>query len=433
MDDKKKTKAQLIAELTELRKRNAELVVLDTECKQEKEEKVRLLHDLGERVKELNCLYSLSKLVEQEPITLEEIFMEIVNIIPASWQYPDITCSRIVFEGHTYKTANFKKTKWKQSAKIKVHAVIVGEIEIFYLEKKPELDEGPFLKEEKNLIDAIAEQLERIIERSQAEEAFREENELNLALFEHNPIETIAVDIEGRITNFNLAKKKSSDRLPAIGDVMYRDYAGRHEIDMYTELLECIRTGKPKEFPEKKYGDRFLTINISPYPHGAVITSQDITERKEVAESLKASQSELQKQKLALEQKTIALKEVIGEIEEEKNIIRDDITTHVNEVLLPILERLKLKETSNKYIDLLRHHLEKLISSFGRKITTKSVNLTPREIQICTMVESGLTNKEISMLLSISCHTVEKHRNNIRNKFGITNKNINLSSFLQQL
>ncbi len=229
------------------------------------------------------------------------------------------------------------------------------------------------------------------------------------------------MDTEGRITNFNLAKRKSGDRLPAIGDVMYRDYAGRHEIDMYTELLECIRNGKSKEFPEKKYGDRFLTINISPYPHGAVITSQDITERKVAAESLKASQSELQKQKLALEQKTIALREVIGEIEEEKNIIKDDITAHVNEVLLPILERLKLKESSNKYINLLRHHLEKLISSFGRKITTKSVNLTPREIQICTMVESGLTNKEISRLLSISCHTVEKHRNNIRKKLDFSN------------
>ncbi len=192
-------------------------------------------------------------------------------------------------------------------------------------------------------------------------------------------------------------------------------------------------TSKSKEFPERKYGDRFLSINISPFPHGAVITSQDITERKVSEASLKTSQSDLKKQKLALEQKTIALREVIGEIEENKNKIKDDITTHVNEVLLPILERLKLKETSNKYIDLLKHHLKKLTSSFIRRITTKSVNLTPREIQICTMVESGLTNKEISRLLSISCHTVEKHRNNIRIKFNITKKNINLSSFLQQL
>ena len=127
------------------------------------------------------------------------------------------------------------------------------------------------------------------------------------------------------------------------------------------------------------------------------------------------------------------MREVIGEIEKEKNIIKDDITASVNAVLIPIFERLELKESSNKYIDLLKHHLKKLTSSFIRKITTKSVKLTPREIEICTMVESGLTNKEISRLLSISCHTVETHRNSIREKFNITNKNINLSSYLQQL
>jgi len=93
------------------------------------------------------------------------------------------------------------------------------------------LDIGVHFKEEENLINAIAERLGKIIERIQTEEALLEKNEFNLALFEHNPIETIAVDIEGRITNFNLAKKKSGDRLPAIEDVMYRDYAGRHEID----------------------------------------------------------------------------------------------------------------------------------------------------------------------------------------------------------
>ncbi len=272
-----------------------------------------------------------------------------------------------------------------------------------------------------------------ITEHKQIEVSLREKDEFNFALFQHNPIETIVTDLEGKVVKCNIAKKKSGGRIPNIGDVMYRDYAGKHEIDMYTELLECIRTNKLKKFPEKKYGDRFLTINISPFPHGAIITSQDITELKEVEKSLKASGSELKKQKSALEQKTIALREVIGEIEEEKNKIKDDITANVNEVLIPVLERLELSESSNKYIDLLKHHLKKLTSSFRRKITTKSVNLTPREIEICTMVESGLTNKEISKLLSISCHTVETHRNSIREKFNITNKNINLSSFLQQL
>jgi len=82
---------------------------------------------------------------------------------------------------------------------------------------------------------------------------------------------------------------------------------------------------------------------------------------------------------------------------------------------------------------LLQYHLEELTSSFGRKITEKSVRLTPREIEICNMVKGGLASKEISNLLNISCQTVEKHRKNIRHKLGISNKDINLTSFLQKL
>jgi len=98
----------------------------------------------------------------------------------------------------------------------------------------------------------------------EAQEALRESEAFNFALFEHNPIETIVVDRERKIVQFNLAKKKSGDRLPKIGDIMYKDYAGKHEIDMYVELTECFRSGETKEFPEQKYGDRIVSLfNLS--------------------------------------------------------------------------------------------------------------------------------------------------------------------------
>jgi len=126
-----------------------------------------------------------------------------------------------------------------------------------------------------------------ITERKQAEEELREKEEFNFALFQYNPIETIVVDIEGRVVKVNIAKRKAGDRLPNIGDVMYKDYAGKHEIDMHAELIECIRLGKTKRFPELKYGDKFLSITIAPFPMGAIITSQDITERKLTEEALR--------------------------------------------------------------------------------------------------------------------------------------------------
>jgi PAS domain S-box-containing protein len=132
-----------------------------------------------------------------------------------------------------------------------------------------------------------------ITERKQAEEKLAEREMFNFALFQYNPIQTIVVDLEGKVVGWNLAKKKSDDRLPNIGDVMYRDYAGSYEIDMYTELMECIRSGEIREFPEQKYGNKVLSITISPFFEGAVIISQDITERKWSEERILTYQEQL--------------------------------------------------------------------------------------------------------------------------------------------
>jgi len=144
------------------------------EGKKTEKEKEKLLHDLGKRIKELKGLYGLAKLREQPDITLEEIFQGAVNLIPPAWQYPEITCARIQFEDKEFKTDNFRKTKWRQSVDIKVNRKKVGIMEVYYIEKKPEIYEGPFLKEERDLIDAFSERLGRTIERKKAEEELRQ-------------------------------------------------------------------------------------------------------------------------------------------------------------------------------------------------------------------------------------------------------------------
>ncbi len=130
-----------------------------------------------------------------------------------------------------------------------------------------------------------------ITQRKEAEALLLESEAKYRTLFEKNPIETIIVDQEGRVSRYNLAKKKSGLRLPNIGDIMYRDYASRHEIDMHREMMTCIQSGESKYFPELKYYDRFLRINISPFPGGAIITSIDITDHKRVDEALRLSEA----------------------------------------------------------------------------------------------------------------------------------------------
>jgi len=123
------------------------------------------------------------------------------------------------------------------------------------------------------------------------QEILLEESEmLNKALFEYNPIESIHVDLEGRILTVNLAKRQSGERLPHIGDVMYKDYAAKHEIDMYGHLQECLRTKEVKEFSSLKYRDKYLHVKIAPFLHGAIITSLDITPQVMAEKALSKSE-----------------------------------------------------------------------------------------------------------------------------------------------
>ena len=144
-----------------------------TQRKQAEESLQKRTHDLGKRVKELNCLYRISDLVQKPDIALEEVFQGVISLIPASWQYPDITSARIILEAQEFRTESFRETTWKQTSDIVVHGEQSGILEICYLEEKPESDEGPFLREERKLINAIAERLGNIIEHSRGEEALR--------------------------------------------------------------------------------------------------------------------------------------------------------------------------------------------------------------------------------------------------------------------
>ena len=160
-------------------------------------------HDLGERIKELNCLFGLSMLVEELGIDLAGILQGLADILPPGWQYPSQTCGRVVFEDAQFKTYNFRATRWKQAAPIVVYGKVVGAIEVYYLEEKPESVEGPFLAEERRLINALAEQLGRIAERVKAEKELRRERDFAESLIETAPAIVLALDAKGGIVRIN--------------------------------------------------------------------------------------------------------------------------------------------------------------------------------------------------------------------------------------
>ena len=141
-------------------------------------------YNLRERVKEIRCLYNISKLVDKPGILLEEILQGVVELIPPAWQYPEIACAKVILEDQEFKTENFRETIWKQTSDIIVHDDQIGALEICYLKEMPESDEGPFLNEERSLINAIAERVGKIITHKQAEEALRRERDNFINIFD---------------------------------------------------------------------------------------------------------------------------------------------------------------------------------------------------------------------------------------------------------
>ncbi len=126
--------------------------------------------DLRERVKELTCLYGIARLAAEPEISLEQVLQGIVELLPAAWLYPEITSAKIVLGGRTYTTPGFREGLSEQSAEIRIGNEKRGVVMVAYREEKPELDEGPFLKEERSLIDAVAKEVATILKRRQDEE-----------------------------------------------------------------------------------------------------------------------------------------------------------------------------------------------------------------------------------------------------------------------
>jgi DNA-binding CsgD family transcriptional regulator len=269
---------------------------------------------LRERIKELDCLYGMAKLIEQHENSIDKIIQGIVEILPDSWQYPDITCARILFNHRSYQSRNFRPSQWKPEAAIVVSAKQVGTVEVYYFEKKPTLDEGPFLKEERLLINAVS----------------------------------------GRIAK--------------------------------------------------------------------------------AAESINA-QRQLQVEQQALQDANIAIHEALTHSQREKKMIGVSIQSNVDKIILPILFAMQseMDPRQIKYMDLLKKNLEDIVSPFVEQDHEIPYKLSPVELLICNMIKHGLSTKNIANIRRISPSTVNRHRESIRRKLGLTNRKVNLVSYLNNI
>jgi signal transduction histidine kinase len=123
---------------------------------------------LAERVKELNCLYGISRLFERSGQGLDQILQAVVELLPPAWQHPEVAQALIELHNDRYGTKGFRDTPWEQACPIIVEGETAGWVRVSYTEERPASDEGPFLAEERSLLNAVSQRLGGLIEREQS-------------------------------------------------------------------------------------------------------------------------------------------------------------------------------------------------------------------------------------------------------------------------
>jgi len=269
--------------LEQIQQRDSELVG----SKEQLETKVK------ERIKDLNCLYSLSKLIEQPEIPLGAIFQEATSLIRNAYQYPDITCVRITFNGIHYKTDNLEKSELSQHAQIKVGGEKAGDIEVYYLGDRSESGESPFLQEERDMLDAVAEHLGRIAERKKTGEKLQ----LFRNLVDQSSDSVFVIEPEwGRFLDINGAACKSLGYTrEQLLDMTIKDISISFPDDSsWTEHVAEVRRKDSvvvEGVSKRKDGTTFpVEANAKLINQGKeefiIAVSRDITERKKAEEEI---------------------------------------------------------------------------------------------------------------------------------------------------
>ncbi len=167
-----------------------------------------------------------------------------------------------------------------------------------------------------------------------------------------------------------------------------------------------------------------------------VVSHEDITALKLTEEALRDSKLALESQKKRLEEGNIALKVLLEQREQDKTEMEQKVLSNLKEQVFPYLEKLKrapLKPKEKKLLAIISEHLEDIVSPFINQLSTANILLTPQEIKVASLVKDGRASKEIADILHVSEATVHFHRKNLRDKFGLKNKQTNLRSFLMSL
>jgi DNA-binding CsgD family transcriptional regulator len=168
-------------------------------------------------------------------------------------------------------------------------------------------------------------------------------------------------------------------------------------------------------------------------PLRVVVSHEDITALKLTEEALRRSRETLNEQARSLEESNIALKVLLNQRDLDRQALERKVLSNVKGLVLPYVEKLKgarLKPRERTLVEIVDAHLQDIISPLLQNIANADIILTPQEMHIAALIKDGQSSKEIAEVLHISEATVNFHRKNLRIKFGLHNRRVNLRSYL---
>ena len=223
------------------------------------------------------------------------------------------------------------------------------------------------------------------------------------------------------------------------------DGEGAEDAHLVAEGIRNVITGSVQEFlhdypchsPDEQH---WYYMRAFPMPReglaSVVISHEEITALKLAEKALLESRGKLQEQKQSLEEANIALKVLLKRREEDRFELERRVLSNIKDLVMPYVDKLKLaplKSGDKVLVEMIDRHLQDIISPLLQKLANINIILTPQEVQVAALVKDGKTSKEIADILSISDATVNFHRKNLRSKFGLKNRQVNLRTYLLSL